>query len=80
MRPRSATLLIASMLFAAPDTFTQPLPDSTIFLDIGREQVMAELRFPAAQFEIGFGRPVPRTSERLSAGCGATLHATSPII
>lgn len=68
MRPRSAMLLIASMLFAAPDAFPHPLPDSTIFLDVGREQVGVELRLPAAQFEIGFGKPVPRTSEALSAG------------
>ena len=68
MRLRSVTLLIASMLFAAPDAFTHPLPDSTIFLDVHREQVVAELRLPAAQFEIGFGKPVPRTSEALSAG------------
>ena len=68
MRPRSAMLLIASMLFAAPAAFTHPLPDSTIFLDVGREQVEAELRLPAAQFEIGFGKSVPRTSKALSAG------------
>lgn len=61
-------LLIAAMIFAAPDAFTHPLPDSTIFLDVGREQVEAELRLPAAQFEIGFGKPVPRTSEALAAG------------
>lgn len=73
MRLRPALLLIASvlfaaMLFAAPQAFPHPLPDSTIFLDVGREQVEAELRLPAAQFEIGFGRPVPRTTEALSAG------------
>ncbi|MEA2465656.1 MAG: hypothetical protein QOJ98_3403 [Acidobacteriota bacterium] len=73
MRLGSATLLIASVLFAAilfvtPQAFTHPLPDSTIFLDVGREQVDAELRLPAAQFEIGFGKPVPRTSGVLSAG------------
>ena len=61
-------LLLASMMLAAPDALTHPLPDSTIFLDIGREQVEAELRLPAAQFEIGFGKPVPRTSKALSAG------------
>jgi hypothetical protein len=66
MRLGRALLLIAAMLFAAPDAFTHPLPDSTIFLDVGREQVEAELRLPAAQFEIGFGKPVPRTSEALS--------------
>jgi hypothetical protein len=73
MRLSSAMLLIAAtifaaILFAAPEAFTHPLPDSTIFLDVGREQVEAELRLPAAQFEIGFGKPVPRTSEALSAG------------
>ena len=68
MRLGSALVLIASMLFAAPDAFTHPLPDSTIFLDVGREQVEAELRLPAAQFEIGFGKPVPRTREALTAG------------
>jgi hypothetical protein len=68
MRLGSAMLLIAAMAFAAPDAFTHPLPDSTIFLDVGREEVAAELRLPAAQFEIGFGKPVPRTSEALSAG------------
>jgi hypothetical protein len=67
MRLRSAVLLIAAMMLAAPDAFTHPLPDSTIFLDVDREQVEAELRLPAAQFEIGFGRSVPRTSEALSA-------------
>ena len=72
MRLRSAMLLIAALtfaaiLFVAPQAFTHPLPDSTIFLDVGREQVEAELRLPAAQFEIGFGKPVPRTSEALSA-------------
>lgn len=67
MRLRSAMLLVASMI-AAPAAFTHPLPDSTIFLDVHREQVVAELRLPAAQFEIGFGKPVPRTSEALSAG------------
>ena len=61
-------LLIAAMLFAAPDAFSHPLPDSTIFLDVERNEVEAELRLPAAQFEIGFGRSVPRTSEALSAG------------
>jgi hypothetical protein len=68
MRLGSAMLLIVSMLFAAADAFTHPLPDSTIFLDVGRERVEAELRLPAAQFEIGFGKSVPRTSEALSAG------------
>jgi len=68
MRLGSSMLLIASMMFAAPDAFTHPLPDSTIFLDVDREQVEAELRVPAAQFEIGFGKSVPRTSEALSAG------------
>ena len=73
MRLRSATLLTASLqfaaiLFAATEAFAHPLPDSTIFLDVEREQVMAELRLPLAQFEIGFGKPVPRTSEELSAG------------
>jgi len=67
MRLGSAMLLIVAMLFAAPDAFPHPLPDSTIFLDVGREQVEAELRLPAAQFEIGFGKPVPRTTEALSA-------------
>lgn len=61
-------LLIASMVFAAPDAFSHPLPDSTIFLDVDREQVEAELRLPTAQFEFGFGKSVPRTSEALSAG------------
>lgn len=65
MKP--SALLIASMVFAAPAAFTHPLPDSTIFLDVDREQVEAELRLPAAQFEIGFGKPVPRASEALSA-------------
>lgn len=60
--------MIAAILFAAPEAFTHPLPDSTIFLDVHREQVVAELRLPAAQFEIGFGKPVPRTSAALSAG------------
>jgi hypothetical protein len=68
MRLSSAMVLIAAMILAAPDAFAHPLPDSTIFLDIGREQVEAELRLPAAQFEIGFGKPVPRTSEALTAG------------
>lgn len=63
---RSAMLLIASLI-AAPAAFTHPLPDSTIFLDVHRDEVVAELRLPAAQFEIGFGKPVPRTSETLSA-------------
>jgi hypothetical protein len=44
MRLRSALLLVASMiaaiLFAAPEAFTHPLPDSTIFLDVGRKQVV----------------------------------------
>ena len=71
MRRRPAMLLIvsillAAILFAAPDAFPHPLPDSTIFLDVGREQVEAELRLPATQFEIGFGKPVPRTSGALS--------------
>ena len=65
---RSAMLLLSSMLFAAPDAFTHPLPDSVIFLDVGREHVEVELRLPAAQFEIGFGKSVPRSSEPLSAG------------
>lgn len=60
-------LLIASLLFAARAAFAHPLPDSTIFLDVGREQVEAELRLPAAQLEIGFGKPVPRTSDALTA-------------
>ena len=72
MRLGSAMLLIAWMiaaiLFAAPEAFPHPLPDSTIFLDVHRDEVVAELRLPAAQFEIGFGKPVPRTSEALSAG------------
>src|SRR5687768_2841795 len=68
MRPGSAMLLIASMLFAAAEAFSHPLPDSTIFLDVDRDEVEAELRLPAAQFEIGFGKPVPRSSEALSAG------------
>ncbi len=59
-------LLIAATLFAAPNAFPHPLPDSTIYLDIGREQVEAELRLPAAQFEIGFGHPVPHTPEALT--------------
>ena len=67
MRLGWAMLLIASMI-AAPAAFSHPLPDSTIFLDVGRDEVVAELRLPAAQFEIGFGKPVPRTSEALSAG------------
>ena len=67
MRLRSLLLLIAAVTFAAPNAFAHPLPDSTIFLDVAREQVMAELRLPAAQFEIGFGKPVPRTSKALSA-------------
>ena len=67
MRLGSALLLIASMI-AAPAAFTHPLPDSAIFLDVDREQVVAELRLPAAQFETGFGKPVPRTSGALSAG------------
>ena len=67
MRLGSAMLLIASMI-AAPAAFTHPLPDSTIFLDVDREQVEAELRLPAAQFEVGFGRSLPRTSAALSAG------------
>ncbi|HYH06322.1 MAG TPA: hypothetical protein VEK11_04595 [Thermoanaerobaculia bacterium] len=67
MRLRSVLLLLAAMLLAAPDAFTHPLPDSTIFLDVGREQVEAELRLPAEQFEIGFGKPVPRTTGALSA-------------
>jgi hypothetical protein len=65
MRLGAALLLIASLL-AAPAAFTHPLPDSTIFLDVGRAEVVAELRLPAAQFEIGFGKPVPRTSAALS--------------
>ena len=60
MRLASVIALIASLLSAAPDAFPHPLPDTTIFLDVGREQVEAELRLPAAQFEIGFGKPVPR--------------------
>ena len=62
-----AAMLFAAILFAATEAFPHPLPDSTIFLDVGREQVEAELRLPAAQFEIGFGKPVPRTSDALSA-------------
>jgi hypothetical protein len=65
MRLRSATLLLVAMTFAA-EAFPHPLPDSTIFLDVGREEVEAELRLPAAQFETGFGKPVPRTSDALS--------------
>ncbi|HEX7153584.1 MAG TPA: hypothetical protein VF618_19000 [Thermoanaerobaculia bacterium] len=61
-----AALLLAALLLAAPEAFSHPLPESTIFLDVEREQVIAELRLPAAQFEIGFGRPVPRTSAALS--------------
>jgi hypothetical protein len=60
--------LIAAILFAAPEAFAHPLPDSTIFLDVHRDEVGVELRLPAAQFEIGFGKPVPRTSAALSAG------------
>ena len=60
-------LLVASVLLAAPDAFTHPLPESTIFLDVGREEVTAELRLPAAQFEIGFGKPVPYSNEALTA-------------
>ena len=59
-------VLFAAILFAATEAFTHPLPDSTVFLDVGREQVEAELRLPAAQFEIGFGKSVPRTAEALS--------------
>lgn len=66
MRLGSALLLIAAMI-AAPAAFTHPLPDSTIFLDVHRDEVVAELRLPAAQFEIGFGKPVPRTRAALSA-------------
>ena len=61
-----AAMLFAAILFAPTEAFTHPLPDSTIFLDVGREQVEAELRLPAAQFEIGFGKPVPRTTDALS--------------
>jgi hypothetical protein len=61
-------MLLAAAMFAAADAVAHPLPDSTIFLDVGREQVDAELRLPAAQFEIGFGKPVPHTNEALSAG------------
>jgi hypothetical protein len=68
MRLRSAMLLIASMLFAASEAVSHPLPDSTIFLDVHREQVVAELRLPAAQFEVGFGKPLPRTSKALTGG------------
>jgi hypothetical protein len=63
---RASTTLIAALLIAAPHAFSHPLPDSTIFLDVGRAEVEAELRLPAAQFEIGFGKPVPRTSAALS--------------
>jgi hypothetical protein len=66
VRLRLVVMLIAAMTFAA-DAFAHPLPDSTIFLDVHREQVVAELRFPIAQFEIGFGKPVPRATEALSA-------------
>jgi hypothetical protein len=66
MRLGSAKIVFVAMLFAAA-AFAHPLPDSTIFLDVGREQVQAELRLPAAQFEIGFGKPVPRTSHALTA-------------
>jgi hypothetical protein len=62
-----AAITFAAVLFAATEAFTHPLPDSTIFLAVGREQVEAELRLPAAQFEIGFGKSVPRTSDALSA-------------
>jgi hypothetical protein len=68
MRLGSVLLLLALTTFAASDAFTHPLPDSLIFLDVGRDEVEAELRLPAAQFEIGFGKPVPRTGEALSAG------------
>ena len=63
-----AILLLASVTFTAPEAFSHPLPDSTIFLDVHRDQVVAEVRLPAAQFEIGFGKPVPRTGGALSAG------------
>lgn len=67
MRPRRVGLLLAAMAFAAATASAHPLPDSLIFLDVGREKVEAELRLPAAQFEIGFGKPLPRTSYALSA-------------
>ena len=60
-------LVVGVMLFAASDAFTHPLPDTTIFLDVGRDAVEAELRLPAAQFEIGFGKRVPRSSGPLPA-------------
>jgi hypothetical protein len=60
MRLRPALLLIAAMTLAASDAFTHPLPDSQVFVDVGRDQVDVELRLPAAQFEIGFGKPVPQ--------------------
>lgn len=63
-----AALTFAAILFSATEAFAHPLPDSTIFLDVEREQVNAELRLPVAQFEIGFGKPVPLTSKALSAG------------
>jgi hypothetical protein len=67
MRLRTAVLLLSSMLLTASDALSHPLPDSTIFLDVEREQVMAELRLPAAQFEIGYGKPVARTSAVFSS-------------
>ena len=67
MRLGSAMLLVA-MALAAPDAFTHPLPDSMIFLDVDRDEVEVELRLPSAQFETGFGKPVPHTSEALSTG------------
>ncbi|HEX8255722.1 MAG TPA: hypothetical protein VF846_21465 [Thermoanaerobaculia bacterium] len=66
LRLRAAMLLMTATLFAAIDAFPHPLPDSTIYLDVGREQVEAELRLPAAQFAIGFGNAVPHTSKALT--------------
>ena len=63
-----ARVLTVAVTLATRAALAHPLPDTAILLDVGREEVEAELRLPAAQFEVGFGRPVPRTSDALSAG------------
>ena len=60
------SLLLVTLATLAVEAFAHPLPDSLIFLDVRRERVDVELRLPAAQFETGFGRTVPRTHEALT--------------
>ena len=68
MRVVRTMLLIVATTVAASGVFAHPLPDSLIFLDVGRTEVTAELRLPAAQFAIGFGKSLPGTEEAISPG------------